>query len=331
MIPIPFGSHQNKIKITMTPTANFVAGINLTFASGTLTFNPGDGGASSNFVSGTEKLYTYANAGTYVAEISGDLANITKFIADNCRITKIENLKTGLLTDFRINNNLYSGILDMSLAPVSGIFYCYTNPNLTGIIFKSTGNSRVNDFEAYGCNITGILDLVNVPIGTIFLCYSNPNLTNINLSLTGNTIMFLFQLNNCNLTDTLDLRNVGIYYNFFINNNPNLTNILFKSTGNSYPFNFRLYSCNLDYINLISGGMVYNVNSANIDIKNNGMSAADVNHILVDIDSIAPSGYTGRIINIGGTNADPDSSSGGYDGVAARNSLIAKGFTVTII
>lgn len=33
---------------------------------------------------------------------------------------------------------------------------------------------------------------------------------------------------------------------------------------------------------------------------------------------------------IGGTNADPDTTSGGYNGTAARNSLITKGFTVTI-
>lgn len=63
--------------------------------------------------------------------------------------------------------------------------------------------------------------------------------------------------------------------------------------------------------------------------EGNGWSAAIVNHVLADIDSITVAGFTGNI-NIGGTNADPDTTSGGYDGVAARNSLIAKGRTVTI-
>jgi hypothetical protein len=65
------------------------------------------------------------------------------------------------------------------------------------------------------------------------------------------------------------------------------------------------------------------------------MAVADVNHILVDLYSLVsgePGGgsYTGRVINIGGTNADPDSSSGGYNGTAAKTSLEGKGITVTI-
>jgi hypothetical protein len=60
------------------------------------------------------------------------------------------------------------------------------------------------------------------------------------------------------------------------------------------------------------------------------MTAAQVNKILVDLDSILTSSPPSRIINIGGTNADPDTTSGGFNGTAARNSLIAKGITVTI-
>lgn len=66
------------------------------------------------------------------------------------------------------------------------------------------------------------------------------------------------------------------------------------------------------------------------DLRNNGWSAAIVNQILANIDSISAAGFTGRVVNVGGTNTDPDTTSGGYNGVAARNSLIAKGFTVTI-
>jgi hypothetical protein len=43
----------------------------------------------------------------------------------------------------------------------------------------------------------------------------------------------------------------------------------------------------------------------------------------------AISGFTGRAIDIGGNNAAPDATSGGYDGIAAKNALIAKGITVT--
>lgn len=73
------------------------------------------------------------------------------------------------------------------------------------------------------------------------------------------------------------------------------------------------------------------VASLDWQLQNNGWDTATVNHILVDIDSISGSGFTGRIINIGGSNADPDGTSGGYDGTTARNQLITDGFTVTII
>jgi hypothetical protein len=66
------------------------------------------------------------------------------------------------------------------------------------------------------------------------------------------------------------------------------------------------------------------------NIKNNGWSAAIVNQILFNVDSNAAGGISGRSIDIGGTNADPDTTSGGFDGVAARTSLQAKGITITI-
>lgn len=59
------------------------------------------------------------------------------------------------------------------------------------------------------------------------------------------------------------------------------------------------------------------------------MTAAEVNKILVDIDTISDSVSTGRTLQIHGTNAAPDSTSGGYDGITAKNNLITKGWTVT--
>lgn len=58
------------------------------------------------------------------------------------------------------------------------------------------------------------------------------------------------------------------------------------------------------------------------------MTAAVVNKILADLDAISVAGYTSRSITINGTNAAPDSSSGGFDGLAAKASLQAKAFTV---
>jgi hypothetical protein len=63
------------------------------------------------------------------------------------------------------------------------------------------------------------------------------------------------------------------------------------------------------------------------------MTAAEVNHILVDLANLVSGegvggDYTGRRIYMYGTNAAPDSSSGGYDGLTAKANLQAKGITV---
>jgi hypothetical protein len=63
---------------------------------------------------------------------------------------------------------------------------------------------------------------------------------------------------------------------------------------------------------------------ATIELQNNNMSAADVNHILVDFETIATNNHprwSEVTLNIGGTNDDPDSTSGGYDGLSAIATL----------
>jgi len=381
MITYPVGLLSNKgsdaILITMTPTVLFTAGINLTFASGTLTIDWKDGSTPENFVSGVELTHQYVSAGTYIAEITGDLTNITAFVADNCKITGIANLKTGLLTNFTINNNLYSGGLDMSLAPISGRLWTYTNSGLTGITFASSGNAIITDtrlyscnfstldftnvplsgrFECqsnsgltgitfansgnakftltrmYSCNLTGTLDLSNNPVGGTVQIYSNPNLTDITFASSGNTIILNFSLASNDLTGTLDLSNVPVGTTVQINSNSNLTGITFASSGNGNIFGFLFISNSLNYVDFTN--LSFAIINGSLRLENNSMAVADVNHELVDLYSLvsgegAGGDYTGRTIRIDGTNAAPDSSSGGYNGTQAIIDLTAKGITVT--
>ena len=70
-----------------------------------------------------------------------------------------------------------------------------------------------------------------------------------------------------------------------------------------------------------------------ISLRDNGMIADDVNHILVDFSGNAtynPTGWSNINLNIGGTNTDPDSSSGGYDGLAAISFLTGSPYNWTI-
>jgi hypothetical protein len=370
----------NVIKVTMTPTAGFVAGINLTFSSGTITIDWKDGSAPENFTSGTEKTHTYTNAGTYIAEISGDIINITKFIADSCRITKIENLKTGLLTSFDIQSNLYSGVLNMSLAPISAMFNCRSN-YITSIQFATSGNGLLTYFDCRSNNLT-TLDFTNVPVSGSMSVSTNSNLISITFASSGNQGLYNFAALNCDLR-TLDFTNVPIgryptYYSaFYIRSNLNFESITFASSGNgtfnefeitstkitsldlnavgisilyyltvfnnSYLSSITFYSSNngtltrcwlngndVGYVDLTKSNFSLNINNSTIRLQDNNLSTSEVNHFLVDLDSISLSGYTGRTIDISGTNDSPDSFSGGYDGLAAKASLEGKGFTVTL-
>jgi hypothetical protein len=67
--------------------------------------------------------------------------------------------------------------------------------------------------------------------------------------------------------------------------------------------------------------------SAIYRFQSNNYNIATVNQILFDLDFISVSGYSYREISITG-NVPPDSSSGGIDGISAKNSLISKGFDV---
>ena len=95
---------------------------------------------------------------------------------------------------------------------------------------------------------------------------------------------------------------------------------------------FEVSSCNFDYLGFPNNSFtrlanMTDVNGCTVILTDNALTAAEVNQILVDLDSISSGGYTGRSIDIR-TNTAPDTTSGGYNGAAAKTSLQSKGFTV---
>lgn len=323
------------ILVTMTPTAGFTVGFNLTF-TGSVYIDFKDGGGKEALTSGVEKTHLYSSAGTYIAEITGDLTNITKFIADQCSIKFIENFKTGLLTDLQLQNNVYEGILDITQARVKTKVLIFGNVLLTDILFATSGNELVSDLRVYDCDIS-VLKLSNVPVATLLFAYRNYNMTDIEFSISGNGIMLDIECADCDIR-SLDMTNVRVGSStnatLIFDRNINLYEVLFASVGNGALKTYRFDSCNLGYIDLISGGQNMSVNTNNLDFRNNNMTAAEVNHMLVDLytlvsDEGSGGDYTGRQIKMDGTNAAPDGTSGGYDGLTAKANLISKGITVT--
>jgi hypothetical protein len=244
---------------------------------------------------------------------------------------------TGTLNVFYAYSCNLKGTLDMrgyTQLGTSFNFRVEINPNLTGILFPATlGSGTVTQISARSCNLQGTLDLSCFTAfsasGTILL-YSNPNLEGITMgSITVGAIGQL-QIYSCNLTGTLDLSTILISASVTLNmyNNPNLTEVILPTTTGAF-LTLAVYSCNLSYINIkdVIGGT--DRNTVTITLQDNNMTAAEVNTLLAELDSVAVGGYIGRSFRINGTNAAPDSTSGGYDGLAAKTSLQAKGFTVT--
>jgi hypothetical protein len=267
-------------------------------------------------------------------------------VQNNSGLTSItHSVSTRTFTNYSASNCNLTGNLDLTpLSGLGGTFSVQNNPNLTGIT-HSVSSQNFTQYSVNNCNLTGNLDLTSLSgLGGSLTFYSNSGLTNVFFTSSTNNIIQL-DLNTCNLTGTLDLSpltNLGASTNTNIGfvrvrNNTNLTNIIFPNStqffrnasnlsGNSA---FSLSNCNLDYVDFtpLSGAtMVSGLTQgrATIELQNNIMFAADVNHILVDFATIATNNHprwSEITLNISGTNAPPDSSSGGYDGLAAITTL----------
>lgn len=208
------------------------------------------------------------------------------------------------------------------------------NPLLTGIITPNFINGTISSLQISSCKIVEVLDLTMFKdfsdMATISVGY-NPLMTNVlfHPEATGNIDYISIAMSN--LTGVLDLTmfdNFSSTLKLNIFSNPLLTGINFSPLASGTALQF-IYSGNSNSANFLDISMFNaNVNSASWNFNYNGWDAAYINQILSNINSSALGGFTGRIIYISYGNGIPDSTSGGYDGLAAKASLIAKGFDV---
>jgi len=310
-----------QIAVTGHPLMTGVTFANTITGTGTL----GNLYLFSNNLSGILNLSQFTSWSTSANIAVGTNPNVTGVI--------FANTITGTFNSVQVNSCNLTGTLDLSMFTsfgVAGALYAYSNPNLTGITFANTVTGTLSQIQAYSCNLTGNLDLSMFTSWTTAF-RSNPNLTGITFASTITGTFNQIQANTCNLTGTLDLSMFTSWVSsssLILYSNPNLTGITF---ANAITGTFRqvyLYNCSLGYVDFSKLSSA--VNSVDWQFQNNGWSAAVVNQVLRDINSTAVQGtFTGRVILINGTNATPDATSGGCNGIAERNGLIAKGFTVT--
>ena len=189
-------------------------------------------------------------------------------------------------------------------------------------------------------DLSGDKNWENASIYYGFSIYNNPSLTGVTHGSYNRQINY-YQLNNNDITGTLDISSLtALRWRIRVDNNPNLTDILFPTTTENlfdittiyYNHALQLNDCSLGYVDFsplagatLNNGATSSTKYATIHLEDNGMSATDVNHILVDFATIATNNsprWDNVTLIIGGSNAAPDGTSGGYDGVSAKNTLI---------
>lgn len=253
---------------------------------------------------------------------SGSSQNITSYIADTCDLT---------------------GTHDISmLSGLTGFIQIYGNVNLTNILYPSVDIAG-SKLSAYSCGFIGNHDMSALSgVGSIEL-YSNVFMTGV--THAPSTQAGLYSIQGTNLMGTLDISMLtGRDTSIRTYNTSGLTDIIFPVTTGTFlnTFSssgtkaFNLEGCDFGYINFYPlSGATMNTGStygASINLQNNNMTSGEVNHILYDLNAIAtadPSKWAGVILDISGTNAAPDGSSGGYDGITAAANLVTNGWTVT--
>jgi hypothetical protein len=261
---------------------------------------------------------------------------------------------TQIFTSYNVTSCNIIGNHNLTMFPnLGGTLQFSQNTNLTGITHTAS-TQNITLYAAQNCELTGNHNLSWFSnLGGVVSINGNSLLTSI--THTASTKNFTqYNIHQNNITGTHDISmfsNFGgsstgstCYATFYLN--PNLTNITFPTT-NGYFKNFvntesqgalGLYSCNLDYVDFtpLSGATLLTGSTQGnprISLRDNSMSAGDVNHILVDFSgntTVNPVGWSNVNLNIGGTNADPDSSSGGYDGLAAIAFLTGSPYNWTI-
>ena len=280
---------------------------------------------------------TFNTYQAYDCDLTGnlDVSGLNKLggvfnVQSNNKLTSITNpISNQIFTSYRADACNLTGNLNLSgLTGLGGWLRVNSNPNLTSIT-NPTSSQIFTTYYAYLCNLTGNLNLsILSGLGGDVRVYSNPNLTGIT-NPTSSQVFTYYYAHSCNLTGNLDVSGLsGLGGQFNCYSNPNLTGITNPTNTKTFA-SYYAYSCNIPFINFTGLTQITKINNSKVYIQDNAMTVDNVNHILFDLNIISASGYTGRVINISGTNAAPDGSGGGYDGITAKNNLITKGFTVT--
>ena len=193
-------------------------------------------------------------------------------------------------------------------------------------------------FQQLGCTS---IDLTQIPWWNIssktFQIDNCPNLQEINFP--GPTVsnfdqFYRIYIMNNDLQGHIDLSSFGMLetttqVQVYTYNNPGITQLTFPNYPNMLIRSINVNDCGLTAMNGFENYTNFDTIQCTVWAFNNNLPASEINKILVTVDNGSTIGFASRQCWLyGGTNAAPDGSSGGYDGVTAKANLITKGWSV---
>ena len=271
--------------------------------------------------------------------------SMLKYISGDIRVYSCPSMKSikfpsnnpSVPTVIDLSNNLILASIDLSgFININGSINLHTNPECESITFNSVQGSGSCSIVAYNCNKLKSLDLSKIDLVSVLDVFNCLLLNPLVLNTTSNSSLInrirtygLPQITN------LDMSRLKIGSNnpyIQAHTNPKLETYEPPKTNEAL-ITFDLYNLNtpqgvVGVFELPLMSNYLNIDNHYTRFHNNTWTVAEVNEMLFRADSIAVGGFVNRNFLFLSGNASPDSTSGGFNGIAARNSLIAKGFTI---
>ena len=288
--------------------------------------------------------YKYGNT-IYSVKCANAPAQV--LIASSGGTVVIKTHKKCMPSNFNLSStSTDSGLINMNLSGFTGIHVIGSSRGisssnksvLTGVtlphsdtIYSGESSTDLLDFSL-STNLKNIDMSGFHGIGGYIQAFTSPSLSALTLPtyiVDGVLPISRFYFYGCALVGPIDLSvltNLGGSVRF--HNNPLIGSITWPLTTNRIT-DINLSNCGVGYIDLKPlSGYSYTIGSSiTIAANTNSISKTNMNHLLVDLDNL---GWGGGTLTANSGNNGYDGTSGGYDGITARLSLLVKGLIVTL-
>lgn len=205
----------------------------------------------------------------------------------------------------------------------------HSNPGLKRLLINTgvTVTGALSQLWVDGTGLFEVLDLSKFQsFGSVAqLRLYNAKIPNVIFSPTITGAPLYIYLNDADFTGSLDMSMFTAFRNGTILTlqGSKFTSVNFYSGATGTFSNLSLSSSTIGYTDLKKLPQLTNQNSCVIGLVSMGLTEAQVDQYLDDLDVISSAGYTGRSISLTGTNAAPSAA-----GLVSKSNLQAKGFTV---